>query len=672
MRYNKIPLILLSGLLTACLWGLNPWNLRAEPNHQLVVAQQHPSAFDRNPGTETKPFRTINAAAQQAQPGDTILVHGGIYRERVIPPRSGKPNQPIVYAAAPGETVILRGSEVWSATPVPADGSSTSSAYWEGPLPQKLFPDTDPFTKQLERMPKGYLRGQVFCQSLPLRQVLDQQTLSFQPGTWYFDPQQRWLKVHLDQTYPISKPPLLEVSTRRAVFAPKIRGLGYIHVRGFVMEHGANPFPSGFWHSQSPQAGILSTRSGHHWLIENNTVRFAKSLGIDSGSEGRYDIDGLEQPIPEGVGYHVIRHNRVTDNGAGGIAGWNQTASLIAYNVIERNNRLGFKAPETGGIKVHGFVDGQIIGNVLRNNECFGIWVDNVYRDARVSRNLVLGNQGAGIFVELGGGPILVDNNVVAYTALGEGIYTHDASGVTIAHNWLQANTHFGVYMRTVTDRRYTKADGTSERAATKGQRIYGNVFVDNYRGHMSLPYPSEPEVDNKSDYNLLINGTLWQWEGQAPHRFVWNHRSKFLEREPIVATLKKAFETGQLPKAEQPNFDQWSQTLALPLPWWQQLTRNDQNSVAPLIQGGDVVNGAIAQGVITLGVITPNLDVADPTVFPQLAIPSMPLPSQDFWGTPISNTPRFPGPFQNWPQDGSVHWPLWPVESSATKNWAQ
>lgn len=668
MRFQKIPFILLPLLLTVCLWGITPWSIRAESNHPLVVAQQHPAASDRNSGTENKPFRTINAAAQQAQPGETILVHAGIYRERVIPPRSGNPDQPIVYEAAPGETVVLRGSEVWSATPVSAHGTSTSSADWEGPLPKTLFPDTDPFTKQLERMPKGYLRGQVFCQSLPLRQVLDQEILASQPGTWYFDPQHRWLKVHLDQAYPVYKPPLLEVSTRRAVFAPQIRGLGYIHVRGFVMEHGANPFPSGFWHSQSPQAGILSTRSGHHWLIENNTVRFAKSLGIDSGSEGRYDIDGLEQPIPEGVGYHVIRHNRVTNNGAGGIAGWNQTASLIAYNVIERNNRLGYKAPETGGIKVHGFVDGQIIGNVLRNNECFGIWVDNVYRDARVSRNLVLGNQGAGIFIELGGGPILVDNNVVAFTALGEGIYTHDASGVTIAHNWLQANTHFGVYMRTVTDRRYAKADGTSEQAATRGQRVYGNVFVDNYRGHMSLPFPSEPDIDNQSDYNLLINGTLWQWEGQAPHQFVWNHRSKFVERDPIVATLKKAFATGQLPKVEQPNFDQWSQTLALPLPWWQQLTGNDTNSVAPLIQGGKVVNGAIAQGAITLGVNTPNLEVADPAVVPQLAIPSLPLPSQDFWGTPISNVPRFPGPFQNWPQAGEVHWPLWPVESSESK----
>jgi len=128
-------------------------------------------------------------------------------------------------------------------------------------------------------MPEGYIRAQVFFQSQPLRQVLDAETLQNQPGTWFFQSDRRELQVHLPQSYPAEDPPFLEISTRRAVFAPIIRGLGYIHVRGFIMEHGANPFPSGFWRSQSTQAGILSTRSGHHWVIENNTVRYAKSLG---------------------------------------------------------------------------------------------------------------------------------------------------------------------------------------------------------------------------------------------------------------------------------------------------------------------------------------------------------------------------------------------------------
>ena len=346
MRFKLVPVLLLSFVLVMCLWGGVRVSLRAEPSHILIVAQQHPLAADNNPGTELRPLRTINAAAQRAQPGDTVRVHAGVYRERVIPQRSGERDRPITYEAVPGETVILRGSDVWLAQPIEEkDSQDLPTPYWEGGVPAKMFARTDPFTQPLERMPAGYLRAQVFAQSQPLQQVLNIEDLNTQPGTWLFDAQRRWLRVHLAQAYPTSHPPLLEISTRRAVFAPEIRGLGYIHVRGFTMEHGANPFPSGFWRSRSPQAGILSTRSGHHWVIEHNIVRYAKSIGIDCGSEGRYDIDGLEQPIPEGVGYHVIRYNTVTDNGAGGIAGWKQTASAIAYNVVERNNRLGFTAP---------------------------------------------------------------------------------------------------------------------------------------------------------------------------------------------------------------------------------------------------------------------------------------------------------------------------------------
>jgi alpha-N-arabinofuranosidase len=48
-----------------------------------------PTGLDGNSGTETQPFKTISAAASVAEPGDTITVHEGVYRERVNPPRGG-------------------------------------------------------------------------------------------------------------------------------------------------------------------------------------------------------------------------------------------------------------------------------------------------------------------------------------------------------------------------------------------------------------------------------------------------------------------------------------------------------------------------------------------------------------------------------------------------------
>ena len=57
----------------------------------IHAAEYHvsPGGFDSNPGSESQPFRTINAAAQIAEPGDVITVHEGIYRERVNPRRGG-------------------------------------------------------------------------------------------------------------------------------------------------------------------------------------------------------------------------------------------------------------------------------------------------------------------------------------------------------------------------------------------------------------------------------------------------------------------------------------------------------------------------------------------------------------------------------------------------------
>ena len=43
---------------------------------ELYVDQNNPAAADKNPGTEAKPFKTIQAALDKAQPGDTVQARG--------------------------------------------------------------------------------------------------------------------------------------------------------------------------------------------------------------------------------------------------------------------------------------------------------------------------------------------------------------------------------------------------------------------------------------------------------------------------------------------------------------------------------------------------------------------------------------------------------------------
>jgi hypothetical protein len=72
---------------------------------------------DDNTGRTTHdPLRTIQRAANIAQPGDTIYIRAGTYPIQVQFTRSGTTNQPITWTSYPGETAILDGSNQTPAT----------------------------------------------------------------------------------------------------------------------------------------------------------------------------------------------------------------------------------------------------------------------------------------------------------------------------------------------------------------------------------------------------------------------------------------------------------------------------------------------------------------------------------------------------------------------------
>ena len=68
-----------------------------------------PSGNDAGPGTEARPWRTIQKAAEAAGAGDTIYVRAGTYRERVVFRVSGAEGRFITLMPRPGEEAILEG-----------------------------------------------------------------------------------------------------------------------------------------------------------------------------------------------------------------------------------------------------------------------------------------------------------------------------------------------------------------------------------------------------------------------------------------------------------------------------------------------------------------------------------------------------------------------------------
>ena len=595
-------------------------------NRVWVVHQSHQQATDKGNGTAAQPFKTISQAALVAQPGDTVLVFEGVYRERVAPARGGEEGRYIVYKAAPNNHVAIKGSDVWTQPWKKIEGE-----IYSGKLTNPSFEQYNPYLIPLAGLGERFSLGQIFCNGDELNQVDSLHHLKNSPGTWMLSYDTSEILIHYPAgLYPTSiHQAEIEYTVRQKIFSPHKRGMGYIHVEGFEITHCANQFPLNFYNAKGyPQSGAISCRSGHHWVIRKNKIHHVKSLAIDCGYEGVLDNEGTDEPriSTENIGWHLIEHNEIHDCGTGGIHGLGQHYTVIRYNRFLRTNNRGHNDYETGAIKVHHFYNGLIEGNILMDNDCEGIWLDNMWYGTRVTRNVIFNSFGhGGIFIELGEGPCLVDNNIIAFTRSGDGIYMHDASGVTLAHNLLYCNMHFGILMHTATDRPTLNKNKERWMSSTANNTILNNVFIGNYRGRIALPIVNERDHSNVSDYNLFIGSAptgRTQWSGLEENLFLYG------------------FQSGTESECEN--------TSLIDFKLWQFITGFDKNSHVP--QSNE------RGGVGTLYMPTQSLlfRFQRGSIFQQMYCPPIPGVDYDLYGEKLKSEKVLPGPFQTYPnRDG-------------------
>jgi hypothetical protein len=77
-----------------------------------VVDQAAPSAANTSPGTEEKPFKTVQHAADVAKPGDTVCVMAGKYDERVKVRAGGAEGKPVAFVARPRRSATVGGFDL--------------------------------------------------------------------------------------------------------------------------------------------------------------------------------------------------------------------------------------------------------------------------------------------------------------------------------------------------------------------------------------------------------------------------------------------------------------------------------------------------------------------------------------------------------------------------------
>jgi hypothetical protein len=499
---------------------------------------------DTSDGSEHSPFRTINRAAARAQPGDTVLVHAGEYREWVKPRHGGlSDHRRITYQAAPGEHVVIKGSERvtgWE----PAGGT-----VWMVTLPNSLFGDFNPFAEEVngdwivyaEGAPRKHL-GDVYLNGLSFYEVARREDVTDPPRrtevvddwtsvtvpvhnpeqtrlVWYAEagPDATTLWANFQGADPNQE--LVEVNVRRSVFYPTEHHLDYITVRGFELAHAACPWTP----PTADQPGLIGPNWAKGWIIEDNVIHDAKCSAVSLGKEAstganhstvRGDKPGYQYQLEsvfsarqigwdkEHVGSHIVRRNTIYDCGQNGVVGhlgcvFSTIEDNHIYNIAIKREYYGY---EIGGIKLHAAIDVEIRHN--RIHDCtLGTWLDWQTQGTRVSRNVYYNNR-RDLFVEVSHGPYLVEHNVLGSPAAIELF----SQGGAFVHNLVLGT----VRLETVPDRPtpYHRPHSTQVAGYAPvwggDDRWVGNLFVggDPAAAYGTHAEGSEPAGRGTAGYN--------------------------------------------------------------------------------------------------------------------------------------------------------------------------
>jgi hypothetical protein len=435
-------------------------------NLGLYAKEYHVSANgnDSSKGTADKPFKTISAAALAAQAGDIITVHAGTYREWIRPAKGGISDiQRIVYQAAKGEEVSIKGSEVIN------NWEQVEKGVWKVNIPNIFFGSYNPYRDsiygdwfsnqgRIHHTGEVFLNGKSLYEVEKLNKVLtpvalkNAQEKEWSTYVWYCESNEKtttiWANFH--EKNPNTE--LVEINARPSCFYPVKTGVNYITIRGFHFSQAATQWAA----PTAEQIGMIGTNWSKGWIIEGNTISDSKCSGITLGKErgtghnvwlGDMSKDGSQHYNEvifralnigwdkENIGSHIIRNNTIFNCEQTGICGslgpvFSTVTNNHIYNIWTKRQ---FNGAEIAGIKFHGAIDVTIKNNRI-NNCGRGIWMDWMAQGTRVSCNLFYDNNLEDAFFEVNHGPFLVDNNImlspVAINYMSEGgAFVHNVIG---------------------------------------------------------------------------------------------------------------------------------------------------------------------------------------------------------------------------------------------------
>lgn len=403
-------------------------------------------------GNVESPFLTIDKAASVAQPGDSIIVHEGIYREEITHINTGlSESRRISFEAAKDEQVIIKGSEEitgWQQI----DGN-----IWKVEIDNKIFKDFNPFATKLfgdwlavdndKSLGQVYLNDQSLFEVSEYEQLADpklveetldhwtnkQVTYDYKDQSiyvWYAKVEKKTTTIYVNFHDYNPNNEVTEINVRKSAFRPFKMLTNYITIRNFEIVNVATQWSP----PTAAQTGMIDTHWSKGWIIENNTLYNAVCSAIAIGKEistgdnlntYRKDKPGYQYQIEtvfkavnsdwnkETIGSHIVRNNVIHDCGQNAVVGHLGSAFSKIYNnhIYNIGNKREFFGYEIAGIKLHAAIDTQVYNNYVHNCS-LGMWFDWQTQGTRISKNIFNDNT-RDLFVEVSSGPYIVDNNIL-------------------------------------------------------------------------------------------------------------------------------------------------------------------------------------------------------------------------------------------------------------------
>jgi len=503
-------------------------------------------------GSKAMPFRHINDAAKVALPGDEVIVAPGIYREYVNPQNAGTEENRIVYRSEQPLGAVITGAEVLTGW------TKYKGDVWTTRVDNGIFGAYNPYTTYVcgdwYFAPTVRHTGSVYLNDLAMYETVSLDECiegAVDPCAWVPEESKyKWFTVQEGNTTVLyanfkgldPNKEKVELSVRRNCFMPDKTGVSYITVSGFKIDKGATTWapPAAY------QDGLIGPHWSKGWIIEDCEVCNSRCCGISLGKYRDPENDmyfytkHVKSPtqmerdavcrgqyhgwLKEKVGSHIIRRCHVHHCEQTGIVGrmgavFSTIEDCHIHNVCN-SQQLG--GAETAGIKLHAAIDVTIRRNHIHHS-IMGVWLDWEAQGARISQNLMHDNyrpdgilpaRGAmfsnDIFIEVGHGPTLIDNNVL----LSKVALAMPTEGIALVHNLMLGafclvNSGVDSIVNGQREPRYTpyhirhRTEVAGFMSILHGDdRVYNNIFIQHY------PITEEKKpTDN--DYNVTGTAPL-------------------------------------------------------------------------------------------------------------------------------------------------------------------